>query len=671
MKKILILLSIAVLNLSRITEAKQPQYEICIYGGTSAGVIAAYSAKKLGKSVVLIVPDNHIGGLSTGGLGQTDIGNKIAVTGLARDFYRRLGSYYGRLEAWQFEPKAASRIFNDYIAEAKIPIIYNKRLQSVTKEGGWIKSVTLEDSKNPDNFPPQLVSARMFIDCTYEGDLMALAGVSYTVGRESNAMYSETHNGVQLMDNHHQFPGEFDPYKKPGEPSGGIDPYKKPGDPSSGLLWGISNETLAPVGSGDKKVQAYNFRICLTNKPDNLIPVTRPDNYDSTRYELLLRLMKHTGKSTLSDYFIWGIMPNQKTDINNMKGFSTDMIGMNWDYPDASYAEREKIIASHVGYTKGLLYFVGHDLRVPEELRRQMLQWGYPKDEYTQTGNFSPQLYIREARRMIGEYVMTEHNCTAEEVVSDAVGMAAYGMDSHNVQRIVADGMVINEGDVGIGPIPPYPVSYRSIIPKRGECKNLLVPVCLSASHIAYGSIRMEPVFMVLAQSSAVAASDAINTNKTVQEVDVKKIQAKLTEDPLLDGSIPDIIIDDSDSAFIQKAGTFGKRTNGRQYGVTYLVSDKADDKTILKYVPAIKETAHYDAYFYCPANTRGGKIKIQVIVKDKTFTVELDPAQYPGEFAPFGTFSFKKGQTPSISVMSANGKGPLVADALLLKAKK
>lgn len=660
MKNILLFLSIIILNIYSIACTKQPQYDICIYGGTSAGVIAAYSAKKLGKSVVLIVTDNHVGGLSTGGLGKTDIGNKNAITGLARDFYRRLGSYYGGLEVWQFEPKVASKVFSDYIAEAKIPIIYNKRLQGVTKEGEWIKSITLEDSKNPGKVPYQLVFASMFIDCTYEGDLMAKAGVSYTVGREANTLYGETYNGVQVRRGH-QFPD-------------GIDPYKKPGDPSSGLLWGISNETLAPQGSGDKKVQTYNFRICLTNNPDNLIPITRPANYDSTRYELLLRLLKQTGRTGLNNCFIWSIMPNQKTDINNRSAFSTDMIGMNWEYPDASYAEREKIIANHIDYTKGLLYFIVHDPRVPMELSKQVLQWGYPKDEYTITGNFTPQLYIREARRMVGEYVMTEHNCTGKEVVSDAVGMGAYGMDSHNVQRIVIDGMVKNEGDVQIGGFPPYPISYRSITPKRSECKNLLVPVCLSATHIAYGSIRMEPVFMVLAQSSAIAASEAINTKKAVQEVNVKKIQAKLAKDPLLDGSLPDIIIDDMDTAYIQKAGTFERLIGEwwmRHYGETYLVSTNADDETILTFVPEIKKTAQYEVYFYCPDSTKGGKVKIQVKVKEKTFAVNLDPVQYRGDFALVGTYSFKKGQAPAISVKSASGNGLLIVDALLLKAKK
>jgi hypothetical protein len=539
MKITILFLLIMGLNIFPIACTRQTQYDICIYGGTSAGVIAAYSAKKLGKTVVLIVADNHIGGLSTGGLGETDIGNKSAITGLALDFYRRLGSYYGKPEAWEFEPKAASKVFSDYIAEAKIPVIYNNRLKGVLKEGEWIKAITLEDSQNPDKAPIQLISARMFIDCSYEGDLMAQSGVSYSVGRESNIVYGETNNGAWLS-TRHQLPD-------------GIDPYKISGDPSSGLLWGISTDTLTPEGTGDKKVQAYNFRICLTNNMANLIPITRPANYDSIRYELLLRLIEHTGKTTLSDYFRWNIMPGQKTDINNQNGFSTDMIGMNWNYPEASYKEREKIISDHIDYTKGLLYFVGHDPRVPEVLRRQMVQWGYPKDEYTKTDHFTPQLYIREARRMIGEYVMTEHNCTGKEIVSDPVGMAAYTMDSHNVQRIIVNGMVKNEGNVEIGGFPPYPISYRSITPKRSECKNLLVPVCLSASHIAYGSIRMEPVFMVLGQSAALAASEAINTNKAVQEVDIKRICSRLVEDPLLDGSGPALVNNNSDSVLLKK----------------------------------------------------------------------------------------------------------------------
>nr|MCU0355274.1 FAD-dependent oxidoreductase [Cytophagales bacterium] len=433
------------------------QLDICVYGGTSSGVIAAYTAAKLGKSVLLIEPGRHLGGLSSGGLGQTDIGNKYAITGLARDFYRRIGKHYGRLEQWTFEPHVAEKIFNDYIREAKVTVLFAHRIVSAKKQNGLIQEIVLENSAKPNPATNQTVRAKQFIDCSYEGDLMARAGVSYTVGREANNQYAETYNGVQLLDKH-QFPD-------------GIDPYKIPGNPESGLLWGIGDKPLQPNGSGDASVQAYNFRLCLTDSVPNRIAITRPARYDSTRYELLLRQIQKRTPAKL-DWELMHIqpMPHRKTDINNCGGFSTDMIGANYQYPDGDYETRRKIIGAHEDYTKGLLYFIGNDPRVPEHLRREMQQWGYPKDEYTDNGNFSHQLYIREARRMVGAYVMTQANCEGRETVPDAVGMAAYTMDSHNCQRLVVNGMVKNEGDVQVGGFGPYPIAYRALTPKENEC---------------------------------------------------------------------------------------------------------------------------------------------------------------------------------------------------------
>lgn len=346
---------------------------------------------------------------------------------------------------------------------------------------------------------------------------MAKAGVSYTVGREPNSLYNENYNGVQLLDKH-QFPD-------------GIDPYIIPGNSGSGLLWGVSPGSLSPDGTGDKKIQAYNFRVCLTDSPENRINILRPKGYDSTWYTLLLRYLLKENPVRLEDRVLnINLMPGRKTDINNNGPFSTDMIGMNYAYPEGSAEARKEIIRQHELYTRGLLYFLGHDDRVPGQLRTEMLQWGYPKDEYTDNGHWSPQLYIREARRMVGEYVMTQANCTGAVKVTDGIGMAAYTMDSHNCERIVVRGMVKNEGDVQIGGFPPYPISYRAIIPKVNECNNLLVPVCLSASHIAYGSIRMEPVFMVLGQSAAVAAVLAVNGHLPVQQVKVEDIRMMLKQ---------------------------------------------------------------------------------------------------------------------------------------------
>jgi hypothetical protein len=497
--------------------------DICVYGGTSAGVIAAYTAKKAGKSVVLIEPGRHLGGLSSGGLGNTDIGNKRAIRGLARDFYRRVGKHYGKPEQWTFEPHVAEAIFEQYIREADVPVLRGHRILRFPYEYDLdelrLVTITLEATATRDTVQ---VTANQFIDCSYEGDLMAFGLVDYTIGREANSQYGETYNGVQLLDKH-QFPD-------------GVDPYRIPGKPDSGLLWGISDKPLQANGSGDQHVQAYNFRLCLTDVPANRIAISRPADYDSTKYELLLRQIDKKVPSELT----WNLMhfvemPNRKTDINNCGGFSTDMIGDADDYANASYDRRAEIVRQHESYTKGLLYFIGHDPRMPKHLRDEMQQWGYPKDEYVDNQNFTPQLYIREARRLVGEYVMTQANCQGRVTVPDSIGLAAYTMDSHNCQRVVIEKngqrMVKNEGDVQVGGFPPYPVSYRALVPKQAFCQNLLVPVCLSASHIAYGSIRMEPVFMGLAQAAALAACQAIDRGVAVQDVDVTQFQKTLFGD--------------------------------------------------------------------------------------------------------------------------------------------
>ncbi|SMO44063.1 FAD-dependent oxidoreductase [Fodinibius sediminis] len=533
-------------------------YDIVIYGGTSAGVAAAIQSSRMDKSVVLIEPGQRIGGLTTGGLGATDIGNKFAIGGIAREFYENIHSYYenpshwhgqsreeylgdqqgrtdeGEKAMWTFEPSAALQVYKEMMAAEEIDLARGERLQregGVQKKDGTISRITMESGRT--------FEGKVFLDATYEGDLMAAAGVSYEVGRESSDTYDESLNGVQLYPeglpddidsvkvdyfsrvprNRHQFPD-------------GVDPYREKGNPDSGLLWGISSDTLASNGTGDEKVQAYNFRLTLTDDPDNRIPITRPADYDSTRYELLARLFEAQPEHRdINDYFIWTRMPNRKTDVNNRGGFSTDMIGRNHQYPEASYEQRREIIQVHENYTKGLLYFYKTDPRVPEQLQSFIADWGYPKDEFLKNDHFTPQLYVREARRMEGEYVMTQSNVTGTEVVPDSIGMAAYGMDSHHIQRIITGGMVKNEGDIQVHGYPPYPISYRSLTPKADQASNLLVPVALSASHIAFGSIRMEPVFMVLGQSAATAAAIAVEDQVAVQQVDYSRLRRQLQKD--------------------------------------------------------------------------------------------------------------------------------------------
>jgi hypothetical protein len=640
------------------------QVDICVYGGTSAGVMAAYSAKKMGKTVVLIEPGKHLGGLTSGGLGYTDIGNKYAIGGLSLDFYRRIGKHYGNFEQWIFEPSVAEKTFLFYINSAKVPVIYQYHLKDVKKQNGIISEILIEPSEKNNEASKQIIKAKMFIDCSYEGDLMATAGVSYVVGRESNELYGETYNGVQVMEGH-QFPD-------------GVDPYKIPGDASSGLLWGISDEKLAPEGSGDKKVQAYNFRICLTNIPSNRIAITRPDDYDSSKYELLLRYVQKIDAKDLKPFLKIDLMPNGKTDINNKGPFSTDMIGMNYNYPEADYKARKQIIKAHENYTKGLLYFIGHDSRMPLQLRGQMLEWGYPKDEYTDNNYWTPQIYVREARRMIGAYVMTQTHCEGKEVVDDGIAMAAYTMDSHNCQRIVfkkGDSvMVKNEGNVEIGGFGPYPVSYRSIIPKENECKNLLVPVCLSASHIAYGSIRMEPVFMALAQSSAIAACLAIDKKSSLQKLDVKLIQKILKEDPLLDGSEPDIVADDADAENVIVTGTW-KKLKRRSYGPSMLASDAQAKNAAVRFLPVIKNPGSYSVYTYLPRVENMAEA-IPVIIYDgkqahlkkiKADEIKVK-GQTSGEWIFLGKYNFQTNSKAYIEISTKDTKGVVVADAVLLR---
>lgn len=488
------------------------RYDVVVYGGTAGGVVAAVKAARLGHSVVLIEPGRHLGGLSAGGLGATDIGNKQAIGGMARDFYRRIGRAYGAEEGWTFEPHVAEHVFEDLVREASVPVVRGERLDlasGVRKDGVRIVTLTMESGRT--------FAGRVFIDASYEGDVLAKAGVRYHVGRESNATYGETLNGVQVANaTKHQF-------------THAVDPYVVPGDPASGLLPGIEPRPPGPDGSGDARVQAYNFRVCTTDVPENRRPWPRPADYDARQYELLLRNFE-AGDERVPWHPV--PMPNRKTDTNNNFAISTDYIGMNYAYPDGDYATRTRIVQAHQSYQQGLLWTLANSPRVPGAVRTQFQTWGLARDEFTDNDNWPHQLYVREARRMISDYVMTQHDCQGRRVAEDPVGLAAYTMDSHNVQRYVdASGHVRNEGDVQVGGFPPYPISYRAIVPRREECTNLLVPVCLSASHIAFGSIRMEPVFMVLGESAATAAVCAIEADVDVQAVEYGRLAERLKSD--------------------------------------------------------------------------------------------------------------------------------------------
>jgi hypothetical protein len=520
--------------------SSENHFDVVIYGGTSAAMTAAVQLRRMDRSVAIVSPDTHLGGLTAGGLGYTDSGDKTVIGGLARDFYRRVYNHYQDSTNWNwqarsafgnrgqgtvaidgesgtmwlFEPSVAEGIFEDWVKEFDIPVYRDAwldRENGVDLEDGRIVAVTTTDGAT--------YRGDIFIDATYEGDLMAAAGVDYHVGREGNAVYGETWNGVQTGVFHHGH--HFGDMQ--------IDPYVIPGDSTSGLLPRISDRPPGEYGTGDERVQAYCFRTCLTKVAANRVPFPRPANYDPAEYELLLRVYDAGWRETFRKF---DEIPNGKTDVNNHGPFSFDNIGMNYDYPEASYERRQEIIREHRDYQQGLLYFIANDERVPEEVRSEMSQWGLSRDEFTDNGNWPHQIYVREARRMIGDYVMTEADIQDERPTPESIGMGSYTIDSHNTQRYVTpEGYVQNEGDIGVHGMPPYEIALGTILPRAGQCENLLVPVAVSASHAAFGSIRMEPVFMILGQSAATLAGLALEANEPVHDIPYPDLRERLLAD--------------------------------------------------------------------------------------------------------------------------------------------
>ena len=528
---------LAALLLSPLAPAEESKHDVVVYGGTSGGIIAAIQAKKSGHDVVLVSPTTHLGGLTTSGLGWTDLGRDSILGGLSREFYKRLYLHYEKGAAWKwqkreeygnkgqgqaalnpqtkiasvFEPSAATAVFQDMLKDHGVPVV-TARLDlknGVVKEGKRIRALRAEDGRT--------FTGKFFIDATYEGDLLPGAKVSFTFGRESNATYKETVNGIQAAKTvKNQLPN-------------GIDPYIKPGDPSSGLLPGVNPDAGGKDGEGDHRLQAYCFRMVLTDVPENRVPITKPDGYEEAQYELLFRAIEAGQKGGFTKF---DLAPNRKTDSNNTGGISNNPVGWNygkdWNWTTLNHDERLALAKMHEHWQRGLLWTLQNHPRVPEKIREEYSKWGLPKDEFTDNGHWPHQLYVREARRMISDYVMTEHHCMRHDTAPDSIGLAAYTMDSHNVQRIVRNGMVKNEGDIQKYIPGPYPVSYRAIVPKKGECENLFVPWSLSASHMAFGSIRMEPVFMILSQSAALAADLCLRQNIAVQDLSYETLRPAL-----------------------------------------------------------------------------------------------------------------------------------------------
>ncbi len=671
-------------------QAAEPVYDVVIYGGTSGGVAAAVQTSRMGKMAILIEPGQHLGGLSSGGLGATDIGNKAAIGGIAREFYRRIKKHYddpaswrqekrdayrsGRTtEAaaedamWTFEPHVAEQLMNDLVKEAKVPVVFGERLvlhRSVEKTDRAIVSIRMESGK--------VYRGRRFIDATYEGDLLALASISFHVGREANSVYGETLNGVQVA---HAVKHQLMP---------GVDPFVKKGDKSSGLLPGVVPGPPGEDGSGDKRVQTYNFRLCLTDVKGNQIPFTKPPGYDPLRYELLLRNFEAgetNAQPAVKNTVPWNpiFMPNRKTDVNNNYGFSTDNIGMNYAWPEGDYGARNRIFQEHLLYTQGLLWTLATNDRVPPKVREEVNRFGLCKDEFQQTGGWPHQLYVREARRMVGAYVMTQSDCQRKRTAEDAVGLGAYNMDSHNVQRYVDEqGHARNEGDIQVG-VSPYPISYRAIIPKESECTNLFAPVALSASHIAYGSIRMEPVFMVLGQSAATAAVQSIDADVSVQKVDRVKLRERLLADgqvlewkgPVAKSSagldpkkLGGIVLDDSAA---EKTGDWQESSSiGGFVGSGYLHDGNANNgKMLITFKADLPAAGEYEVRLWYTANPNRAT-NVPVFVQhsggETKLTVNQKQPPLDGQSFSLGKFKFEK--SAGVVISNAGSDGYVIADA-------
>ena len=657
--------------------------QIVVYGGTSAGVIAAVQAKKMGKSVALVCPDKHLGGLSSGGLGWTDSGKKEVIGGLSRDFYHRVFKHYDKKESWKwqkqseygnrgqgtaaidgnnrtmwiFEPHVAEQIFEDYIKEFNIRVHRDEwldRKNGVTMKNGRIQQIKMLSGK--------VFKGGIFIDATYEGDLMATAGVSYTVGREANSKYKETLNGVQTKNAvSHQF-------SKP------VDPYVVPGDPSSGLLPRIHGESPGKEGEGDHRIQAYCFRTCMTNHDPNRLPFPKPEGYDPKQYELALRYFQTGWKAVFRKF---DPIPNRKTDTNNHGGFSFDNIGYNYDYPEASYERRKEIIKEHETYQKGLLWFIANDPRVPNDIQGEMKKWGLAKDEFTDNGHWPHQLYIREARRMVSDTVVNENHLRLLIPTERPIGMGSYNMDSHNTQRYVdKNGHARNEGDIQRNPGGPYPIDYGAIIPKKKECQNLLVPVAVSSSHIAYGSIRMEPVFMILGQSAATAGCMSLDRKIAVQDLPFDTLKERLIEDgqvlswerkvnstliPL--NKIKGIVIDDTQA---ELKGPWKKSTIMAGVNLGYYHDGDLKDGSCTATYSATLDPGKYEIQIaYTPNQNRATNVPVTIDMgrQIKQLTLNQKVAPKGGAFHPVATL-FLGG--PTKVILSNKGtNGHVIADAV------
>lgn len=661
-----------------VTAAEPPaQFDVCVYGGSPGGLIAAISAAREGARVVVIEPTRWIGGMVTGGLTHTDKGREETVGGLAREYFTRAAAKESGTPLWFAEPHVNMATFEEMLREAKVTVIRNEYVKSVKKAGPKLTAISTQDGRT--------YGAKVFIDASYEGDLLALAGVESIIGREAKETYNEPLAGFHPMpirERTAEIMASVCPCL------GGEGPHYIHGTPcrisacdSSGkLLWGVNESHTAP-GSADGLTQSYNFRLCVTQRPDIKVPFPKPADYDPHRYELLLRLIQSYPQVRFGRLVHLGRIANDKFDLNAQGLFSTDYAGGNVAYPGGDHATREEIYRDHVSFVQGFLWFLGHDERVPEELRNETNTWGLCRDEFTDNENWPYALYVRDARRMVGEYVMTQRDIQQDITKPDAVGMGSFVIDCHIVQRIATpEGFVTDEGSFQDAPARPYQIPYRSLVPRKTECENLLVPVCVSASHIALCSMRMEPVYMALGHASGVAAAMALRHQVPVQDIDIASLQARLREQKqvlelagIADGPTTEklggIIQDDAQA---EVTGTwqdsaFGNPINGAAQH-DYNAEKGSKWVTFKLEVPA---GGRYEVRFaYVASPNRAGNVPVMVQHAGGSTTVSVNEKRPPpiGKlFASLGTFEFTPDRPAVITVSNAGTDGYVSVDAVQL----
>ena len=654
--------------------------DVVIYGGSPAGLIAAVAAAREKASVVVVEPTKHLGGMVTGGLTSTDVGNPATIGGLALEFFDRCGKYYPTLPKWYGEPHIYQEVFATMVREAGVEVVTGQRLKSITKEGARITGFTTEDGT--------AYTGKVFVDATYEGDLMARAGVSYIVGRESRETYGEALAGFrpekvrefshEVMTQGCPCVGGNGPHYVHGAPKK-IDALEN-GQPVSGVV-----RSSAAPGSADRLTQSYNFRICVTQQPKNLVAWPKPLNYDARRYTLLLRLIEAYPGIPFSRIVHLGKVANGKYDLNAQGLFSTDYVGGNIDYPDGDYATRDRIWQDHLDYVQGLFWFLAHDERVPAKLRAETASWGLCKDEFTDNANWPYHLYVREARRMIGETVVVQKDLQRAITKPDSVGMGSFIIDSHIVQRLVdTDGTVIDEGAFD-APARPYQLPYTCLTPKRAECENLLVPVCLSASHIAYCSIRMEPIYMAMGHASGLAAVMALRGKQPVQAIDVAALRTQLKAQKqvfelnglgaIVEASqLPGIVVDDEDATFTGNwvASTYG---GGGVEGSARNDAHADLGRKSARYEFKVPTAGTYEVRLsYVPAPNRASNAPVSIVHADGTAEVKVNQRATPTLnqfFTSVGRYRFTPEKPVVITLGNAGADGYVVADAVQLLPEK